>query len=627
MNLKKDLKTIYKKLKKGNTFYVLFLLSVLLWVPTSSYAQPTTDEQLAAYYFQEEDFEKAAMYYERLYNSNQSDFYYDYYLQCLIKLEDYKEAKKLAKNQIKINPGKFDYQIDLGVVYLKEEEEKKAEKQFEETIESVPPIGSKIIQLANVFVEEGLYQKALDTYAYGDKILKGTYPFNFEKARLYGRLGKYEQMFSEYLAMLDLSENYLQTIQNELARNLAFEEGSEQNQLLKQALLKRVQRNPNRQVYSELLIWVYLQEKNYKLALIQSKALDQRLNENGHRLMELAQLARSNEDNDVAVEALEYIVDKGKRSPFYTDARILLMDVLTEKVTQEAQFNREDGLKLEQTYFTTIQDIGLNQKTVKLQRNLAHLQAFYLNKPDTAVTLLEKALEIPRISEQERAQCKLELADIYLIKGLIWDASLLYSQVDKAFKYDRLGEIAKFKNAKVSYYTGDFNWAKAQLDVLKGSTSKLIANDAMDLSLLITDNTGVDTTVKPMEIFARADLLTFQNEFDKAERALDSISSLYPGHALTDEVLLQKYELYYKRGQVDTALTFLKQIATEHPTDITADDALFLLGKLYEEFYKNKEKAMEWYQELMINHTNSLYVVEARKRFRALRGDNQNVEQ
>ena len=587
-----------------------------------AFAQPVTDQQLAAYYFQEEDFQKAALYYEKLYNSSYSDFYYNYYLQCLFRLEEFKTARKLVKNQLTINPNSFKYKVDLGLVYKKEGDLKKAEKEFESIIKDLPPVSSQIIELAKAFEDIGEYNKALLTFNEGDKLLGGTYPFNFEKAKLYGSLGKYEEMVNEYLSILLLSENYLQTIQNELARNFAFEEGSEQNKLLKEGLVKLIQKNPNRPVFSELLIWVYTQEGNYYGALAQSKALDKRLNEQGERVIDIGVIATSNKQFDIAIEAFEYIIDKGRKNIFYADARIKLMGVLNKQLYSNPNYSSEDLLRLKSAYEKTLNELPLTQNTVKVYRDFAHLQAFYLQNLDTAKTILNQCIQSRSITENEKGFCKLEMADILMVEGMVWDASLLYSQVDKSFKYDQLGEQAKFKNAKMSYYVGDFSWAKAQLDVLKGSTSKLIANDAMELSLLITDNTGLDSIETPLQMFARADLKFFQNHKPRALAILDSINLTYPGHPLTDEILMKKAEIASKEKDWDGAVGFYQKVIENHTEDITADDALFNLGKLYEGPLNDKEKAMQAYQDLMINYSNSMFVIEARKRFRTLRGDN-----
>jgi outer membrane protein assembly factor BamD (BamD/ComL family) len=254
-------------------------------------------------------------------------------------------------------------------------------------------------------------------------------------------------------------------------------------------------------------------------------------------------------------------------------------------------------------------------------RGLAEIQAYYQDSITKGIELLTEVINIQGLKGQIKAETKIELADLYLLNDEIWEASLLYSQVEKEFKYDRLGEIAKYKNAKVAFYTGDFYWAQAQLDVLKGSTSKLISNDAMDLSLLITDNVGRDSIIEPLQMYAVADLLIFKKDFDKAMVVLDSIPKFFPFTTLKDDILFTKYKVSIQKREYQEAAKFLKELIADYAEDLLGDDALFALAQLEEEEFKNEEKAMELYKALLTNYPSSLFVVEARKRFRALRGD------
>jgi tetratricopeptide (TPR) repeat protein len=218
----------------------------------------------------------------------------------------------------------------------------------------------------------------------------------------------------------------------------------------------------------------------------------------------------------------------------------------------------------------------------------------------------------------------LELGDILILQGEVWDAALYYGQVDKDFKHDAIGREAKFRNARLSYYLGEFEWAAAQLNVLKAATSQLISNDAMSLALLIMDNTGMDSITEPLLIYSRADLLEFRNNDDKALVTLDSVLTKFPGHSLTDEVWFKKAYIFEKKGMNDTAAVYLNNIVEKYPDDILADDALFQLGGLYENQLNDKSKAMELYEKLLTKYSGSLFAAEARKRFRALRGDKVN---
>ena len=229
---------------------------------------------------------------------------------------------------------------------------------------------------------------------------------------------------------------------------------------------------------------------------------------------------------------------------------------------------------------------------------------------------------IPHLNKSDLAECKLEYADIMLLSGKVWTAILYYSQVEKSFKENPLGHEAKLRRAKIAYFQGDFEWAQAQLDVLKASTSKLIANDAMHLSLLITDNLGLDTSEIPLQIFARADLLFFQNRFSESIITLDSILNIYKGHSLTDEILFKKSEIHLKNNETEKAVAMLEKIETEFFYDILADDAIFALAEIYQKKLKDTEKAKSLYEKILLEFKGSIYSSEARKRFRKLRGDN-----
>jgi TolA-binding protein len=278
-------------------------------------------------------------------------------------------------------------------------------------------------------------------------------------------------------------------------------------------------------------------------------------------------------------------------------------------------------MALEQKYKNLLKELGKNPSTMPLLQNLAHLQAFYLDKTDEAIDLLEEAIKIPNVQTKLQAQCKLELADIYLFSGEQWEATLLYSQVEKAFKNEPLGHEAKFRNAKLSFYIGEFGWAKTQLDILKAATSKLIANDAMELSLLISDNTDADSNTTALSMYSRADLLVYRNQYDTALIVLDSLEKDFPGHPIIDDVLFKKAEISMKEGHFDKAANYYSSIIKDYTFGLLGDDATFNLAKLYENQLNDKTKAQQLYQDLMTNYPGSLYVVEARKRFRALRND------
>jgi tetratricopeptide (TPR) repeat protein len=608
---------ILKKLK-----YILVLFTFVLLQPVIAQTV-STDEQLATQYFQNKEFEKALDYYEKLYNKKSSQQYYTPYLNCLLELKEYKKAEKLVKKQIKQNPKNPEINIDLGIVYTNEEEPGKATSAWEIAIKAIK-LDEQVFAVAKAFIAIRQYDYAIETYQKGRKITQNDYPYSFELADVYAVKGDKTAMINEYLDVLQNDDSYIQSVQNSLQTSFGTEADVKQNDLLKSELLKRITKKPDKTIFSELLIWMQIQQKDFDGAFIQAKALDKRKKEEGGRLMDLAKLAAQNENYDVALKAYQYVIDKGAGGYFYTNARMELLDVSYQKIILKGLYTATDLTQLENNYQVTINELGRSANTAPLLKKLAHLQAFYLDKINEAIQLLEETITLPQLSAPMQAECKLELADILLMSGDVWEASLRYSQVEKAFKHDAIGQEAKFRNAKISYYTGDFKWAQAQLDVLKGATSKLISNDAMDLSMQISDALAIDTNVAPLLLFSHADLLAFQNKDELAIRTLDSINALFPNHALADDILYKKAKMALKHAKYEEAGTYYDTIIKNYGDDILGDDALFNLAELNEYQFKNPDKAKELYQQLLVKYPGSLYVVEARKRFRKLRGDSLN---
>lgn len=567
---------------------------------------------------------KAISYYDELYQKTNAELYYDELFSLYLKIEDYKEAEKLNKKRIRKFPDKPTYLVDRGRLAERIEGKSEADDYYEEALKIYDGGTQTARILANKFSEFQLYDKAEAVYLKSRKLTGDDQLYRFELADAYAQQGKTELMLDEYLGVLGTNQSYLQTVQNIFHRVLHPDPDGSQMEILKTQILKRIQDNDPRydnSIYSELLIWLYIQDKNLSGALIQAKALDKRDSENGKRVYNLAELAKANQEYAIAAKAYEYTVSKGESSPYYLSSKIKLVEVQKDELLLDGQYTNEELLTLKQSYLSLLDDLGRSAYTLKAIFALSEIYGYYLDDIPSAELLLEEVVNMNGVTAKEKADAKIALADLMLLRGDIWDASLLYSQVEKSFKYDRLGEIAKFKNAKVAFYTGDFYWAQAQLNVLKGSTSKLISNDAMDLSLTITDNIGLDSISEPLEMYARADLWIFKKDYDKAIKSLDSIPKYFPMSSLKDEVLYQKYKIAYSRSQYQEADKVLRELIADYGEDILGDDALFNLAKLQEEKLDNKEEAMELYKTLMTTYPSSLYVVESRKRFRQLRGD------
>lgn len=598
-------------MKKISTTFALVLFTTLL-----AWAQPA---KLAQQYYQNGEYEKAASLYEQLYQTNaRNPYYFDRYVDCLIYMEQYDDADKIIKKQLKKTPENVNLYVTAGKLYERQFKEPEAQKQYEAAINNLPANQYTITRLANAFLSQTKYDLAIKTYERGTTLLKDEQVFAYNLGDLYRRKGDVPKMIENYLNSLAANPDRVNNLKVIFQRYLAPDDYRE----LQTQLYGRIQDSDRHLYNNELLTWVFIQRKDYRNALRQVKALDRRLKENGGRIFRLAKIAADDKDYDVAIEAFDYIVEDKSTSTFYIDAKREGLRNRRNRLVEGFNYTEADLRELEDQYASFLQEFGKSRATASIILEMAELEALYINDLDKAIVLLKEMTELPGVDPITLAQGKISLADYYLMQGEIWESTLLYSQVDKEFKEDLLGHEARFRNAKLSYYNGDFQWAQAQFDVLKASTSKLIANDALDLSVFVMDNIGLDTTTVAMGMYAQSELLVFQNRFDEAFQKLDSLLMLFPEHSLDDDVLYLKSKVYYKQRNFEKTAELLQQIIDGHEEgSIRTDNALFELAKLYEHQFDDKEKAKTLYETLFIDFSGSTFAVEARKQYRILRGD------
>lgn len=599
----------------------LFLVLCVFFAFSAS-AQTSTDQQLANLYYTNGEYDKALGYFEKIINRQSSKFENLRYVECLEKTNQPKEAEKFLKKLVSANGSDYEYAIILGDFYERNNKQDQADKLFGEMIKNVSENGYQSVELYNSFIRRGKVQWGLKTLEAARKELKKEYPLQLQFAEVYSLLGRTDDMIDEYFDVLDTYPNYAMNVQTALSKQIDFQEDANGTYgKLKEKLLTRIQKKPNEFVYAEMLVWLFVQKKEFKSALIQAEALDKREKGNGSRVMELAETCVQNADYSTARTAYNYIIQQGAYNPNYYRAYSALLNVRYREITVEKQYQGADIATAIQEYRTALKIIGWGRNAVNIAKELAVIQAYYGNDASGAAALLDSCLALQGLSDLGRAEIKMALADVLVLQDDIWQASLYYMQVDTDFKFETIGSEAKFKNARIFYYDGDFKFAQSQLDVLKESTSKLIANDAMKLSILITDNLGLDSNYTAMNQFAKADLLLEQHQFEAAFKRYDSISAAFPYHGLSDEILLRKAQAMQYQGKWNEAVTYLTKIYTDYKDDILADDAIFQLGDIYENHLNDPDKAADFYKKILFECKGSLLTVEARKRFRALRGD------
>ena len=595
---------------------------ILLLFTLSSFAQ-NNNQKIAYQYFINGDYDKAIVIYEELNKSNLSVNIYSPYFISLINTNNFSTAEKLAKRLYSKNPQRLNYLVDMIVSLKKQEKSNKFIFNLKKLYRKLDGGNSQTIQLANRFLSFEMYDIALEVYEKSSKI-NNLFSYDLQRAQLYGLLGENEMMVNQYLDFLLNNPNQKKVVFSNIQRfldNNGIKDFNNTN-LVKRSLLNIIKKYPDRYVFNEMLIWLFMQNQQYKLALQQVISLDRRNQNSLSKIFEITEKLLDLEKFKLAIEGLDYIISKGFNSELYITSHINKLYAETKIINNK----NEDLEPINSKYNSVINEVGKNSYSILLLSNYAHFKAFYMKNLEDAKIILEDAMKIINADPTEIAECKIQYADIMLLSGNIWDALLFYSQVEKDFKENPIGHTAKFKRAKIAYYKGDFTWAQAQLDVLKASTSKLISNDAMDLSLLISDNYNLDTIDQPMMQFARADLLFFQQKYDEAILTFDSILTLFNGHDLSDEIYFRKYKIFSAKNDTESSVKMLEKIINDFSYEILIDDALYSIAKIYENKYNDNAKAMDYYQKIILDHEGSIYASEARNRFRFLRGDEINEE-
>lgn len=595
------------------------LFFILLLLPALAFAQKV-DEELAAQFMAEKEYAKAADLYEKLLAKNpKSVYFYDNLFKSYVQLNNLDEAGKLAKKQQRRYEASYYYQVDAAYILQLKNQPQNATLAYQNLINKLIPAEPRVQELANAFLKRGLKEQSVQTYLQGRKLMRSDLLFANELAGLYVDLNQKTNAIDEYLNVLLVDESQQENVQGYLQNYL-----SEPTDflLLRNALLKRIKQNAGNEAYNEMLIWYHVQLQDFTGALVYVKALDKKYREQGRRIMELGLLASSNKKYDAAIAILNQVTALGADGPYYAYARNAMVEVRGKKLLDD-KYTTSDLQILKSEYRQLIAEFGYVPFMANTIKELARLQAYYLNQPDSAVKTLEKLVNTPRLDAKTIADAKLELGDLYLFKNEVWEAMLLYGQVDNDFKEEPIGREAKFRNARLSYFIGEFDWARIQLDVLKTATTQLIANNAIELSLLIQDNT-VDSNEEPLAIYARADLYFYRQQFGQAMQTLDSLESLYPKHELADDILYKRAQIYVKQKDYANAIKFYNMVHKEHGSGIFGDNALFELVQIHLNYLQDKATATKLCEQFIDQYSGSFYLTEIRKIYRRLRGDEIN---
>lgn len=601
-----------KTVMKNILIIMLAAICMAVSLPAMSQSE-TNNVQLASKYYQNGEYEKALTIYQDLYAQTEYKSYRDMYLSCLTLLKQFDAAEKFLKKETKKKKNDFYLHIDLGMVYYNMNRSTESEEQFAKAKELALGNESSVVSAANSFLSHRQFQHAIDLYEKAEKKFPNK-KYGIEIGNIYSIEKNYEQMMAHYLDCLNQETEG--NIQSRLSYVIANDDEDKAITVIEKSLLDQAQKKPNSATLNTLTIWLYTQTGRYELAMNQVFAYSKRIGPSYDKevLSFGNEMANMNE-TELAKKTFEYLLKRKPSSTFSNEAYIGLLTMSYKLAVSKLHPDKKELEELDSTITLAIKDMAIT-KAYDLIIISAKLKAFNLGKCDEAIDRINEAIS-SNYYKQQVPEMKMLLGDIYMLNNNPWDATLTYAQIEKSNASADITSEARFRKAKLAYYTGQFEWAQAQLDVLKAGTSRLISNDALELSLFITENYDMDTTETTMQTFARADFLTFSKQYAEALKCLDTIEQKYPSHSLSDDVLYRKAQIYEEINDLDKAASLYKEVFTKYGFDVLADNALFRYAEICERQGKNKE-AEDSYFKIISDYSGSIYTVDARKRMRAL---------
>lgn len=589
-------------MKKAIILFNLLILSLFCQAQQNEFI-------IAENYFRNNEYEKAIQLYKRLYDqSPYNTTYLKKLITCYQETEQFTAAENLLIQKLKEKPNLSYLYVILGYNSERQEKIEDANKYYQKAIESINKKANYGSLIAGLFKNYSKLDLAIEAF---NKVMEINPKANygFQLAQIYGEKGDFEQMFKSYIDLVDKNSGYLNNVKRYAGKYLTDDSEDENNVLFKKALLRKSISNP-KDIWNDLLSWLFIRQKQYSKALIQNKALLARDPDNLGKINDLGKIALENKDYETAKECFDLIIEKTNypRDKFKAINNNLKIAIETKQPDVDKRFN------------SIFKEYGINSKTLFTQIEYANYLTFTKNNPQEASVILKNALNFTN-SKFIKATIKLKLGDVFVYMGKFNKGLIYFSQVQTLFKNNYIGQEARFKVAQASYFKNDFTWAKAQLKVLKGSATQLIANDAADLFLTISDNEPKDSIGTGLKEYAKADLLAYQNKNDEAIAILSNIIANYGGQSIEDEALFKQAQLFVKKKQYDEAILNYAKIIALDKKGIYVDDVYYHMADLYNNELNNLEKAKEYYQKIIFDHPSSIYLVEARKKFRKLRGD------
>lgn len=596
--------------------FTLLFFAIAITNTTKVLAQDhATQLALARQFILSNEHSKAIPIFDQLYQKAPFDkSLYNEYLNALLATKNYTQAHVLLTSMKRIRPKDFTVMADEAYVFDLEGKKKEAKILWDQVLDGAARDPYQLNLVAASLKNRSLNDKAIELYEGARKKMLNPKMYAQELALLYLAKGDKSKALAASLDNVDQQTQVSDDLKSTLAA--IIDSDAKLSSQLDKELKKRLSETPSNNLM-ELLVWQSLNSNNPEQAIIEIEKLDILNTSNGYLLLQLAYMLFQNGNQSEALSALHKAEGLNKSQSLSKEILSYKTLIMQQILDTKKPVDIAMAKNLKQVY-ESLFDKFPAYSTAHFYLNYVRLRALSLHELDTAIVLLKEFIAIPQLRKDVRGKATIDLGDYYLMQGEQWESTLYYAQVDKANKEDAMGELAKFKNAQLSYFFGDFEWAQQQLKILKAASSDMIANDALYLSVLITENMPMDSNYTPLKRFAHADLLLHQNKTAEAKIILDSLLQHFPETALKDDLLMLQAKIAIDEGQYKDAVGCLELIYAQHKDDVLADDALLKLAQLNEDVFNNKVAAIKYYELIITEFPGSTYVQLARQKYALL---------
>jgi tetratricopeptide (TPR) repeat protein len=607
---------------------IIILLQFLLFC--NLFAQDPNDMsmlRLGQQYEKYGEIEKAHQIYEKLYNKNPNHYdFFNSYRNILEYSKKYEDANSVIQNWLNTWQNDYTQLTNYGINLFRLGNEHGGNLKIQEALKMNLNNIQVYRSVADLLLNARYYDKALEVYFQARKIDPNS--CIIEISSIYIFQERYEEAINEYLKLININGAQFSYVQSIIVSHFNNKDFLDKAATVIEAALKN---NANNTSYYQLLTWIYNEQKRYDDSFNLYTRIEKIKNSGGADMYSFSDMAFREKYFEVASKGFKYIIDNYKNSPYLQLARLgyakSFEEISNLKYTE--QLNKSDKkyvLPLSevipfysgsvQMYEDILKDFPKSPHSAEILFRIGEIKYKKYADLDGAINSFKEIIN-NYSNNPFNINALLALSDVYFLQNKIQESAKYLDNVKvNSFAQQKQKDLANFKTAKLLYFDSKFDSTLSLLLELGKNFMSDYSNDAFLLMNFIQDN----KKNKLLPIFAKAEMLESQKKLSEALALYNEIAFTNDeNNSLADEAflkmgLIQKQIFFFEEAQKS-----FSTIIDRFPESLLVDKVLFLLGELYQNDLKDKNKAILSHEKILIEFPNSMYLNEARKRLRSLK--------